>query len=89
MIKGRVKEWAYAGFAIDPISAFISHWVVDGFTAQTPFPLLILSILIVSYIFYQNLRKVKMLIINATKLRKAIYLFLVVYILLAKKMVVV
>ncbi len=55
--KGRIKEWAYAGFAITMIAAFISHWVVDGFGAQTLFPLFIFAILITSYIFHEKLSK--------------------------------
>src|SRR5882672_1257686 len=33
-IPGRIKEWAYVGFAIDFIAACVSHWVVDGFGGQ-------------------------------------------------------
>src|SRR3954470_23972507 len=44
--KGRLKEWAYAGFAFNFICATISHWVVDGFGGQTIFPLIVLAILI-------------------------------------------
>jgi len=54
-IKGRVKEWAYAGFGFTMISAFISHWVVDGFGGQTIFPLIIFAILVTSYICYHKL----------------------------------
>jgi DoxX-like family len=51
----RVKEWAYAGFAIDFISAFVSHWAVDGITGLTFFPLIVFAILIVSYIYYHKM----------------------------------
>ena len=54
-IPGRVKEWAYAGFAFDFIFAAISHWAVDGFGGQALFPLIILGILAVSYIYYHKL----------------------------------
>ena len=50
----RIKEWAYAGFAIDFISAFVSTGVVDGFIPSTFFPLLFLFILIVSYVYYHK-----------------------------------
>src|SRR3982751_3241994 len=33
-IPGRIKEWAYAGFAFDFIFAFISHYTVDGLSFQ-------------------------------------------------------
>lgn len=54
-IPKRVKEWAYAGFALSFIFATISHGVVDGINGQTFFPLVIFGILIVSYIYYHKL----------------------------------
>lgn len=54
-VKGRYKEWVYAGFGIDFISATVSHGAVDGIHLQTFFPLFILGILIVSYIYYHRL----------------------------------
>jgi DoxX-like family len=51
-VKGKFKEWAYAGFGITFISACVSHWAVDGFSFQAVFPLIMLCILSVSYIFY-------------------------------------
>ena len=54
-VKGRVKEWAYAGFAFNFISAAISHAAVDGFNGQTIFPLVVLLILVVSYRSYHKL----------------------------------
>ncbi|RYE18534.1 MAG: DoxX family protein [Sphingobacteriaceae bacterium] len=54
-IPKRVKEWAYAGFAFDFIFAAISHGAVDGINGQTFFPLLVLGILAVSYIYYHKL----------------------------------
>lgn len=56
-IKGRIKEWAYAGLGFTAISAFVSHWSVDGFTGQTVFPLFILAILVTSYICYHKLNQ--------------------------------
>jgi hypothetical protein len=58
-VKGRVKEWAYAGFAFTFISAFVSHFMVDGLHVQTFFPLFILAILITSYLSYHKLLKQK------------------------------
>jgi hypothetical protein len=55
MVKGRFKEWAYAGFGIVMISAFISHTAVDGFGGQSIFPLVIFLILITSYLQYHKL----------------------------------
>ena len=54
-IPKRIKEWAYAGFAFDFIFASISHGVVDGINFQTFFPLLVLGILAVSYVYYHKL----------------------------------
>ncbi|CAN5452598.1 DoxX family protein [soil metagenome] len=60
MIPARIKEWAYAGFGITMISAFIGHAVIDGVNAQTFLPLVFLGILIVSHIFYhKKLRALK------------------------------
>lgn len=54
VIPQRIKEWAYAGLAFELTSAFISHAVVDGFGGQTFFPILVLAILVLSYIFYNK-----------------------------------
>ena len=51
----RIKEWAYAGFAFDFIFAAISHGAVDGIGGQAIFPLVVLAILAVSYIYYHKL----------------------------------
>lgn len=56
-IKGRFKEWIYAGFGFDFIFACISHWAVDGFGGQALFPLVVLAILAISYIYYHKLNK--------------------------------
>lgn len=53
-VPGRIKEWAYAGFGFDFIAACVSHWAVDGFGFQAIFPLIIMAILAVSYIFYHK-----------------------------------
>ena len=54
-VPARIKEWAYAGLAFELIAAFISNWSVDGLTGLTFFPLLVLAILIVSYIYYHKI----------------------------------
>lgn len=55
-VPGRVKEWAYAGFGFDFISASVSHLVVDGFGAQAVFPWLFILLLVISYVNYHKLR---------------------------------
>ncbi len=56
-IPSRVKEWAYAGLAFDFIAAFISIAVIDGISAVTFFPILVLAILITSYVTFHKLQK--------------------------------
>lgn len=51
----RVKEWAYAGFGIDFISAFVSIWIVVGFSAMLAIPVIAFIILILSYKSYHKL----------------------------------
>ncbi|MFC2185750.1 DoxX family protein [Fulvivirgaceae bacterium LMO-SS25] len=51
----RLKEWAYAGFTFTFLMATISHISVDGFNALSLFPLLILGILALSYIYFHKL----------------------------------
>lgn len=50
-----IKEWAYAGFVFDFVFAFISTWAVDGLHAMTFFPLAILAVLLVSYVWYHKI----------------------------------
>lgn len=54
MLPERLKEWVYAGFSFDFIFAFLSHLMVDGLNVLTFFPLVILGILMVSYIYYHR-----------------------------------
>lgn len=55
-INARVKEWAYAGFAINFICAAASHWVVDGFGGQTIFPMIVFAVLSASYLSFHKIR---------------------------------
>ncbi|MDR6782608.1 hypothetical protein ABIE26_000904 [Pedobacter africanus] len=56
-IKGRLKEWIYAGFAFDFVFASISHAAVDGIGGQAIFPLVVLGILMISYFYYHKINK--------------------------------
>lgn len=58
-IPPRIKEWAYAGFAIDFIAAFVSIITIDGFGSIMLFPLVALAILITSYGSYYKITKIK------------------------------
>jgi putative copper export protein len=55
-VPAKVKEWAYAGFGIVFISAFVGHASVDGLNGMAFFPLVVFAIMIVSYIYYHKLR---------------------------------
>ena len=58
MVSNRIKEWAYAGFAILFISAAIAHIVVQGASAAIA-PIIELLLLITSYAYYTRLNKSK------------------------------
>jgi len=51
----RLREWAYAGFAFDFISACVSNSVVYGLGSEAVSPLIALLILSVSYVYYHRL----------------------------------
>jgi len=53
-VKGRFKEWIYAGFTFDFVCAAVSNTVVYGFGFVTVMPLIILAILAVSYTTYHK-----------------------------------
>ena len=54
-LRPRVKEWAYAGFTITFISAFIAHSASGDPIANRVPPLVALAILAVSYLTYHKL----------------------------------
>lgn len=56
-IPGRYKEWAYAGFGIDFISAAVSIIVVDGFGVGVILPVVCFILLIISYTSYHKLKQ--------------------------------
>ena len=51
----RIKDWAYAGFAITFISAFIAHTSSGDPVSVAILPLFFLGILIVSFIYNNKL----------------------------------
>lgn len=55
-IKGRIKEWAYAGFAFNFLSATISVIIVDGAGPNIIFPLVAMAILAASYFYYHKMQ---------------------------------
>ena len=55
-VSGRIKEWAYAGFGIDFLCAFISIWVVFGFGGMVVLPLVAMALLVISYMSYHKIK---------------------------------
>ncbi len=53
-VPSRIKEWAYGCFFIELIMAFWSNVATDGFSGMSLFPLVILGILGVSYLYYHK-----------------------------------
>ena len=56
IVKGRLKEWVYAGFGITFISAFTAHITVGDPVSNWISPLVTLAILTVSNIYYHRLQ---------------------------------
>lgn len=56
-LKGRIKEWAYAGFTIVLVSGFIAHFSTGDPASIWIMPLAPLVLLIVSYVFYHKINK--------------------------------
>jgi len=54
----QLKEWAYAGFGFTFIFACLSNGIVDGFGLDAVFPLMILGLLVISYIYYLKISQV-------------------------------
>ena len=55
--KGNVKEWAYAGFGITLISAFILHLSVGDPVSNAAAPLVFFGIMALSYVYYHKRKK--------------------------------
>ena len=56
-IPARIKEWAYAGFTIEFLSASVSNMVVDGLTFNFIVPLIVMAVLLLSYFsFHKKLK---------------------------------
>ncbi|MBK8501316.1 MAG: DoxX family protein [Saprospiraceae bacterium] len=55
-IPNRIKEWAYAGFAIDLICASIGFIVIDGFIAELLLPITAFTIVIINYFCFSKIQ---------------------------------
>jgi uncharacterized membrane protein YphA (DoxX/SURF4 family) len=53
-VTSRIKEWAYAGFTITFISAFIAHSSSGDPVANRSMPLIFLVLLVISYVTYHK-----------------------------------
>ncbi|MFD2937590.1 DoxX family protein [Spirosoma flavum] len=58
-LKGRVKEWAYAGFFITVVSGFIAHLASGDSFRESTSALLALVLVLVSYASYHRLQPIK------------------------------
>ncbi len=56
MMPKRIKEWAYFGIGLDVVSAFIAHLAVDGAVPISFFPIIVLALLIVSYLYNPQMK---------------------------------
>ena len=56
-LNARIKEWAYAGFTITFISAFIAHTFSGDPTSVRIMPVIFLVLLTVSYLTYHKWHK--------------------------------
>ena len=54
---GRLKEWVYAGFTINMISAGIAHAALGDPISAVLTPLVFLGVLVVSYVTYHKLEE--------------------------------
>lgn len=60
-IPARIKEWAYFGFFIDFVSAFLAHYETGDPVLWQVRPLIILVVLIISYVTYHKVISEKQL----------------------------
>ncbi len=58
-VAARVKEWAYAGFAITFISAVIAHTASGDPIQNRIMPVVFLGLMVVSYVMYHKLLSLK------------------------------
>jgi hypothetical protein len=49
-----IKEWAYAGFFINTLFAFVSYWSVKGVGEDLVFPVFVMTSLLVSHHYCQK-----------------------------------
>ncbi|QHV99348.1 DoxX family protein [Spirosoma endbachense] len=65
-LKGRINEWAYAGFVITVISGFIAHLASGDSFRNSASALVALILVLISYATYHRLQPVKSITKSAT-----------------------
>lgn len=55
----RYKEWAYVGYGISIISAFVSNLAVDGLNGTTFIPIAGFVLLFISYVYFHKIKAEK------------------------------
>jgi uncharacterized membrane protein YphA (DoxX/SURF4 family) len=64
-LPSRLKEWVYAGFTINLVSAFIAH-VASGHPASVfIMPVIFLAVLMVSYFLYHKAERIEPRVVHA------------------------
>jgi len=63
-VNKRIKEWVYAAFGIDFISAAIAYFSIDGLVSAVLSPVIMFGLLVVSYIYYHKIQRHKELLKN-------------------------
>lgn len=58
-IPPRYKEWAYVGYGISIISAYIANAAVDGISPMLLFPVVAFAILLISYVYFHKIKAEK------------------------------
>lgn len=58
-LPSKIKEFAYAGFAIDFVSAFIAHMSIGDPMKVAINSVVAIVILVVSYIYYSKMKEIK------------------------------
>jgi DoxX-like family len=71
-IPSRIKEWAYAGFGITFVSAFIAHFSSGDPVANILTPLVFLVILIVSNVYFHKVNKAKRIKMDVENIKMAV-----------------
>lgn len=56
LFKGRIKEWAYAGFVITVLSGFIAHLASGDSVRDSASALIALALVLISYASYHRLQ---------------------------------